>query len=735
MGDGFDDVLGDDHWQEAASTPAPRHEILLAGLNAGQCDSVSRLSGANLILAGAGTGKTRVLTTRLGILLDAQEVQPWQILCVTFTNKAARNMADRIAAMGVQGAKDVWLGTFHGIAARILRRHAQVVGLQSDFTIINSDDQKRLLLRIVRDNQWDEKHHPPAVILNLIQRQKDRGVLPDHVSVEDNVTIGKIPLQEFYHLYQQQLVQLQAVDFGDLLLHNLTIFRLDPGVGQQYQRQFHYILVDEYQDTNVAQYLWLRFLALGHGNICCVGDDDQSIYGWRGAEVGNILKFESDFADAKLYRLEQNYRSSPDILGAANGLIRNNKSRLGKDLFSQRNDSNKVQVVSLSDDRAEARRVVGDIEGQLRGAQNMEYALSETAVLVRTGAQTRGFEEQFIARHIPYRIVGGMRFYEREEIRDALAYLRLISQPADDLAFLRIINKPARGIGATSLGKLQDLARIHQVPLAKITEKSYEFNELSGPVRKKLAAFQNQLDHWRDFAGRQNLVTLVQHVLEESGYASMWRNSKKLEAEGKVENLQELLKAVEPFTSLSGFLEHVSLIMDVDAESHVAGVGIMTLHAAKGLEFEQVYLPGWEEGLFPNQRAIDEKGEAGIEEERRLAYVGLTRAKNRVVILHCASRMLHGRWMSSIASRFIDELPGEFVTGKPQKVSLQDRLDRCFDNGLRQNKSYDMSANTAPRAQRTARRLPNLSLGDLCTHAKFGEGTILAIDGDILTIR
>jgi len=568
-------------------------------LNPAQREAVETIEGPVLLLAGAGTGKTRALTARLAHILSRGQVRPWQILAVTFTNKAAREMRERIAALVGPAAQEIWLGTFHALGARILRRHAELAGLRSDFTILDADDQLRLLKQILEAENVDDRRWPPRLMMHAIQRWKDRALTPDRIGPSEAGQLAGGKAARIYKLYQERLHILNAADFGDLILHCVTLLTAHDDVLESYRRRFHHIMVDEYQDTNVAQYLWLRLLARGHGNICCVGDDDQSIYGWRGAEVGNILRFERDFPGAAIIRLEKNYRSTAHILGAASGLIAKNRDRLGKTLWTDRDGGDKVVLQGVWDGAEEARRVCERLEILMeQGA-----SLSETAVLVRAGFQTREFEERLMTLGLPYRVVGGARFYEREEIRDAIAYLRVVRQPSDDLALERIINKPARGIGKTTLQALHDLARRDSRPLFDAARQLLEDPGMKPAARRSLAAIIDDFIRWRDLAARRDHLHLAAAVLEESGYTDFWRQSKKPEAPGKLENLKELLTAMEAFESLEEFLEHVSLVMENEERAGTAEAGfvsLMTLHAAKGLEFDTVFLPGWEEGLFPN---------------------------------------------------------------------------------------------------------------------------------------
>jgi DNA helicase-2/ATP-dependent DNA helicase PcrA len=703
-----------------------------------------------LVLAGAGTGKTRVLTTRLAHILEGRRAYPGEILAVTFTNKAAREMRERLSAMIGQAGDGVWLGTFHALAARILRRHAETVGLTSSFTILDSDDQLRLLKQLIVAANIDERRWPARALLGAIERWKDRGLVPDKVPEADVGDWADGRAIALYRDYQQRLATVNAVDFGDLLLHNLTLFTQNPEILGTYQHRFRYLLVDEYQDTNVAQYLWLRLLAQFHGNLCCVGDDDQSIYSWRGAEIGNILKFENDFPGALIVRLEENYRSTPEILGAAAGVIAHNRGRLGKTLWTQANGGDKVMVRGLWDAEQEARWVGDEIEALQRRKQR----LSEVAILVRAGFQTREFEERFIALALPYRVIGGPRFYERQEIRDALAYLRLVRQPADDLAFERIVNVPRRGIGTATLQLLHQAARALGLPLVEAARHLIAEDKLPRAGRNALAAFLTALDRWRAEVDRLTHTDLVQIVLDESGYTGMWQADNSPDAPGRLENLKELVVAMAEFDSLAGFLEHVSLVMDNAADSSGDMVSLMTLHSAKGLEFDTVFLPGWEEGLFPSLRSVEEHGLKGLEEERRLAYVGLTRARHRAYVSYAANRRIHGQWQSSARSRFIDELPDdaiEVVTETGLGAAPAWGASATSGNwtgaspgwGAAWNQTQSARAMRQPLLIESARpplrgqevrKVGGFSVGDRVFHQKFGYGMVRAVEDNKLTI-
>ncbi len=709
----------------------------LEPLNAGQRAAVEGMDGAWLVLAGAGTGKTRVLTTRLAHLVNTGKAYPSQILAVTFTNKAALEMKERISAMmGGAPVEGWWLGTFHSLAARMLRRHADLVGLSSNYTILDTDDQVRLLKQIMEVNGVDTKKWAPKMCISFIDRWKDRALLPDQVSSEmgGDVVDGKMPV--LYKLYQECLRAVNACDFGDLLLHMITILKnpQHKSVLEEYHRRFRYIMVDEYQDTNVAQYLWLRLLAQGSGNICCVGDDDQSIYGWRGAEVGNILKFEEDFEDANIVRLEQNYRSTNTILKASGKLIKNNGARLGKDLWSKQGDGEKIKLCGLWDGQAEARWVGEEIEQLQRGAaESKKVTLNEVAVLVRTGFQTREFEERFIKLGLPYRVIGGARFYERMEIRDMLAYLRVTMQQNDDLALERIINTPRRGIGNTTIKTLYAHARTHGISLYKAIIDLTQTDELRPKMRATLMKLMDDFERWRAALDTIKHNEVANLILEESGYLDMWKVDKTPEAPGRVENLRELISGMGEYDSLEEFLEHVALVLENQESSDGEYVSLMTLHGAKGLEFDYVFLPGWEEGLFPSQRTMDESGVKGLEEERRLAYVGMTRARRGVFISYATSRNMYGSWNNAIPSRFIDELPDDLVDLMSQSGMVQAGRSRHWDSSGYKAKVKAKPADAYDRKVKSESG-ETLSRGDRVFHSKFGYGRIINIDGHKLDI-
>lgn len=736
-------------------------------LNPEQRLAVETTDGPVLVLAGAGTGKTRVLTTRVAHLLATNKARPWEILAVTFTNKAAREMKHRVGDLiggVVEGMQ--WLGTFHSIGAKILRRHAELAGLKADFTILDADDQVRLMKQIIQAENIDEKRWPARHLAGLIDHWKNRGWAPSEVPEADARSFADGRGRKLYAAYQERLKVLNAADFGDLLLENLRIFRGHADVLADYQRRFRYMLVDEYQDTNVAQYLWLRLLAQSGRNICCVGDDDQSIYGWRGAEVDNILRFEKDFPGAIVIRLERNYRSTSHILGAASHLIAHNESRLGKTLFTDAVDpeAGKVSVASSWDSEEEARAIGEEIE-QL---QRQGHKLNEIAILVRASFQMRSFEDRFVSLGLPYRVIGGPRFYERQEIRDALAYFRAAAQPADDLAFERIVNVPRRGIGEATAKLLHDRARARRVPLMEAAAELIQTDELAARTRTALRDLLTAFARWRGQLDSLPHTEVAEIILEESGYTEMWQADRSADAPGRLENLKELVRSMEDFDTMAGFLEHISLVMDADAEGEDDKVNIMTLHSAKGLEFETVFLPGWEEGLFPSQRTLDENGRAGLEEERRLAYVGITRAKKRANIRFASNRRVHGLWQAGVPSRFLDELPeahvdvvedtntyGGYGMGSygASRFDLRDPFANTYETpgwqraqknkgSAERDRGYgDFGVRPGSRviegelvAKSVTPGGSDFSLGQRVFHQKFGYGRIEAIEGNKLTI-
>jgi DNA helicase-2/ATP-dependent DNA helicase PcrA len=702
----------------------------LDGLNTAQRDAVEATEGPVLVLAGAGTGKTRVLTTRFAHILLSRRAFPNQILTVTFTNKAAREMRERVGKIIGQAAEGLWLGTFHALGARMLRRFADRVGLQNNFSILDTDDQLRLLKQVMEAARVDAKRWPPNALMAQIQRWKDRGFMPGDIPADQDTDFANGHAQALYRAYQDRLKVLNAADFGDLLLLTTHLLKTDPEVLATYHRAFRYILVDEYQDTNLVQYFWLRLLAQAHKNICCVGDDDQSIYSWRGAEIENILKFERDFPGAKIVKLEANYRSTAPILAAASHLISHNEGRLGKTLHSGRNDATgeNVEVVALWDSEEEARMVGGRVETFRRDGDS----LAEMAILVRAGFQTRAFEERMITLGVPYRIIGGLRFYERAEIRDAIAYLRVLAQPADDLAFERIVNTPKRGVGDTTLRAMHERARIAQVSLYTATEMLVKAGELRGKLRETLGGLLRYFDQWRTMLPTEGHVVTLATLLDESGYTGMWQADKSPDAPGRLENLKELVRAMADFETLQGFLDHVALVMENEENSDDAKLSMMTLHGAKGLEFDTVFLPGWEEGVFPNQRSLDEGGLKSLEEERRLAYVGITRARKRCIISHAANRRIYANWQSSIPSRFIEELPKAFIRSSGSAAIDQAKRLAApvqFPLAARRPRETDIW-----EQQARPMRADKIPVGARVFHQKFGYGIVVAADDDRLDI-
>ena len=741
--------------QAIAARPSP----YLDQLNPAQRAAVEALDGPVLMLAGAGTGKTKALTCRIAHLLTTGRARPHEILSVTFTNKAAREMKSRVAELLGQSVEGMpWMGTFHSICVKLLRRHAELVGLKSSFTILDTDDQIRLLKQLLVASDVDDKRWPARQLAGIIDQWKNRAWGPENVPAAEEGAFNH-RATEFYAAYQERLKALNAVDFGDLLLHVVKIFQTQPDVLQQYQQWFKYILVDEYQDTNVAQYLWLRLLAGGHKNICCVGDDDQSIYGWRGAEVGNILKFEKDFAGAKTVRLEQNYRSTPHILAAASAVISGNTGRLGKELWTDLDEGEKLRLIGHWDAEEEARWIGDEIEALQQGSRGLDkFSPDQMAILVRASHQMRAFEDRFLTIGLPYRVIGGPRFYERMEIRDAMAYFRLVCSPSDDLAFERIVNTPKRGLGDKAQQKIQSMARQEGIALTEGARLLLEAKGLSGKGALELGRLVDGLGRWRKAMQDQSIShqELAEVILDESGYTEMWQNDKTPEAAGRLENLKELVKALDQFENLQGFLEHVSLVMDNERDEAGEKVSIMTLHAAKGLEFPAVFLPGWEDGLFPSQRSMDETGQRGLEEERRLAYVGITRAERLCTICFAGNRRIFGQWQSSMPSRFIDELPADHVDvltppslygGAYGMQSEASNLAVDMENigggyaspGWKRLQSQSAEPPISqPResAHMTidAVAVSSFTIGVRVFHQKFGYGSVSETEGDKLTI-
>ncbi|WP_018428561.1 UvrD-helicase domain-containing protein [Hoeflea sp. 108] len=779
-----------------AARQAPSAPDYLKGLNPEQRQAVETTEGPVLVLAGAGTGKTRVLTTRIAHILSQGRAYPSQVLAVTFTNKAAREMKQRIGHLVGEAVEGMpWLGTFHSIGVKMLRRHAELAGLRSDFTILDTDDVIRLIKQLIQAEGLDDKRWPARQFAMMIDGWKNKGLGPSEIPEGDARSFANGKGRELYRAYQDRLQTLNACDFGDLLCHPIRIFRAYPDVLKEYHKRFKYILVDEYQDTNTAQYMWLRLLAQetgapGQKNVCCVGDDDQSIYGWRGAEVDNILRFDKDFPGAVVIRLERNYRSTAHILGAAAHLIAHNEGRLGKTLFTEQADPDDAKVnVHAAWDSEEEARAVGETIEQL---QRQKHNLNDMAILVRASFQMREFEDRFVTLGLNYRVIGGPRFYERQEIRDAMAYFRVVAQGADDLAFERIVNVPKRGLGEATIRQIHDTARALGMPMLQAAAQLAESDELKPKPRAALREVAANFERWQKALDNTPHTELAEIILEESGYTDMWKNDRSAEAPGRLENLKELIRSMEEYESLRSFLEHVALVMDAEQDEQLDAVSIMTLHSAKGLEFETVFLPGWEEGLFPHQRALDEGGRSGLEEERRLAYVGLTRAKKNLHLWFVSNRRIHGLWQSTIPSRFLDELPEAHVevadagnsyggygggSRNPYGASRFDDVgQKSFSNTYatpgwqraQQNRTEATDRNWGSRSGHSVERIgygetdsgfgagrgsvkgrtidgelvaksvatepSRFKVGDRVFHQKFGNGNISAIDGNKLTI-
>lgn len=782
----FDEFDAFDGASLSARAMAARPAPYLDELNPAQRAAVEALDGPVLMLAGAGTGKTKALTSRIVHLLQTGRARPNEILSVTFTNKAAREMKNRVGRLLGQVVEGMpWLGTFHAICVKLLRRHAELVGLKSNFTILDTDDQIRLLKQLIAVNHIDEKRWPARQLAGVIDQWKNRAWTPSAVPAGEAAAYNNRGI-ELYEQYQTRLRELNACDFGDLLLHMVTIFQKHEDLLGQYRRWFKYILVDEYQDTNVAQYLWLRLLAGGHKNICCVGDDDQSIYGWRGAEVGNILRFEKDFPGANVVRLEQNYRSTPHILAAASGVIAGNEGRLGKTLWTDREDGEKVRLIGHWDGEEEARWIGEEIEALQRGTRGMApFDLDSMAILVRAAHQMRAFEDRFLSIGLPYRVIGGPRFYERLEVRDAIAYFRIVTSPDNDLAFERIVNTPKRGLGDKAQLTIQATARAHGVGLVEGARIAVDEGLIKGKGGAQLRKLVEDISRWnaltrgprlvvddasddsvlddinaplqpRFGAPEMSHVELAEMILDESGYTAMWQNDKSPEAPGRLENLKETVKALEQFDDLGGFLEHISLVMDNDQSGEGAKVSIMTLHGSKGLEFPAVFLPGWEDGLFPSQRSMDESGQKGLEEERRLAYVGITRAEALCTISFAGNRRVFGQWQSQMPSRFVDELPAEHVevltppglygggygAASPKASGLEARVASANVYNSPGWKRMQERSSARPTSQPKESRhtlidldaISSHTMGERVFHQKFGYGVITGIEGDKLEV-
>lgn len=740
--------------ERAKGNIAPPNPPYLNGLNEEQAEAVLTTEGPVLILAGAGTGKTRVLTTRIGHILSTGMARPNEILAVTFTNKAAREMKNRIGSMiggMVEGMP--WLGTFHSIGVKVLRRHAEMADLKSNFTILDTDDSLRLLKQLLKAENIDEKRWPPRRLATIIDGWKNRGLTPEKVPSNERGLFAEGRGVKLYAEYQKRLKELNAVDFGDLLLEMNKLLADNPDILKEYHRRFKYIMVDEYQDTNVAQYMWLRLIAQGTGNICCVGDDDQAIYGWRGAEVDNILRFEKDFPGAKIIRLERNYRSTGHILAAASGLIANNEDRLGKTLHTEDGLGDQVTLKGVWDDAEEARTIGDEIEA----LQTKDHSLNEIAILVRASFQMRAFEDRFVTLGLPYRVIGGPRFYERMEIKDACAYFDVVLNPANDLKFERIINTPKRGLANATLEVLHHHARARGISLFESAMEIVDTGELRPKPRGSLRALIERFGHWRSLLESTPHTELAEQILDDSGYTEMWQKDKSPQAQTRLENLKELIRYMGEFENLAGFMEHVSLVMDADADSDGDRVNLMTLHAAKGLEFDTVFLPGWEEGLFPHQRSLDEEGKAGLEEERRLGYVGITRAKKNSHISFTQNRRIHGSWVTQPPSRFIDELPESNIEVIEQMGNFGGYATSRFEN-MPQNYERNPSS-TAKTAKNYNRKsaanfaksidaktiegkviakktmTTDFKVGERIFHQKFGYGEITQINGDTLDIN
>ena len=717
----------------------------LSLLNPKQLEAVESIQGPNLVLAGAGTGKTGVLTTRLARILMENMALPGEILSVTFTNKAANEMKSRVGNLigdMVTGLK--WLGTFHSIGAQILRQYPEKVGLKNGFIILDTDDQLRLLKQIIKEENIDDKKWSAKGLLSLIDNWKNKGLSPNQISSDDGDYFANGKGKVLYKKYQDQLKFFNAADFGDLILECIRLFNENPDILESFQNRFKYMLVDEYQDTNTSQYTLLKLLSGKWKNICCVGDDDQSIYSWRGAEVTNILKFEKDFLDSKIIRLEQNYRSTGNILAAASKLIEANESRFGKTLWTSSNGGEKVSVTSTWDGEEEARIITDEIEQQSLNKKNLD----EVAILVRASFQMREFEDRFVSIGLPYKVIGGPRFYERKEIRDANAYFRLAIQPNDSLALERILNVPKRGIGETTLKKIKDYAKNNNIPTIDSIRDLIKTSEIKPKTKISLGHFIELTERWNDLIAKRNHYEMAEIILEDSGYLEMLRNDDTITAAGRLDNIKELFRSIEPFESLNAYLEHISLVMEIDKNPEGNKVSLMTLHAAKGLEFDYVFLPGWEEGVFPNQRSLDEGGVKSLEEERRLAYVGITRAKIKSSIFYAANRKMHNQWLSSIPSRFVNELPEDnievnlshFSGNKGNFTDIKE--DDIFDQsdystpGWERAKIQSLSNKRIQEEEKIISVDTNskFSPGMLVMHKKFGKGKIQTVDGKKLTI-
>lgn len=698
---------------------------LLTQLNPPQKQAVETTDGALLVLAGAGTGKTRVLTARLAHIIRQGLANPDEVLAVTFTNKAAREMAERVEELIGRPTAGMWLGTFHALSARLLRKYAERLGLRRDFVILTPDDQTRVIIQLMTEKGLDETRYPAKQVMHVFGKWKDNAWTPEDVPQGDAGYLNNKGVS-LYKAYQERLKGLNACDFGDLLLHVVTLFKTQPDILERYQRQFRYILVDEYQDTNVVQYLWLRLLALGHKNICVVGDDDQSIYGWRGAQVGNILRFEEDFPGAGVVRLEQNYRSTGHILKAASALIAHNSQRHDKTLWTRDNDGLPIEIATAWDEKEEARSIVNEVQKHFDGGG----AYSDCAILLRTAAQTRAFEEQLVKVGMPYLIIGGQKFYERKEVRDALAYLRLTHARSDDLAFERIVNVPKRGVGEATVKTIRELGRMHGISAFEATKRALEEGVFKGKAQSALRGFVDLIEGWQD-AREWQTDQLMERILEESGYLLMLKEDKnREEARGRIDNLKELVRSMQEYADIGAYLEHIALVTDADADDNTDAVRMMTVHGAKGLEFDTVFLPGFEEGLFPHQRSLDDTGTDGLEEERRLAYVALTRGQRRVVLSHASSRRLYGNYMPTSPSRFINDLPEENIKRMASSNPSQRAWQPDYGDNWSPRRAKEtplLGAENTFAAQREGAE--GLEVGKRVFHDKFGYGRVKRHEG------
>lgn len=708
---------------------APSSEQHLLQLNEAQKQAVLNTQGPLLVLAGAGTGKTKVLTTRIMHIMSQSLARPSQILAVTFTNKAAAEMKERIN--NIVDCSGIWLGTFHSLAARILRYHADHFGLTPNFTIVNNDDQTRLIKSIMESMHFNTSQTKPKLIAHIISAWKDRGVTPEKITNSDIKNEKQSIASSIYETYQKQLLNSNCVDFGDLTLYNNRLFMEKPEILSHYQNIFKYILVDEYQDTNAAQYLWIRMLASHHRNICCVGDDDQSIYSWRGAEVANILRFDKDFKDAKIIRLEQNYRSTTPILVAASSVIKRNRVRHGKQLWTDKEGGNKINIIECYNDKEEARYITKEIENKIKAGQ---FRPSQIAILIRASFQTRTFEECFNANTIAYKIVGGFKFYERMEIRDALAYLRVALNHNDNLALERIINTPKRAIGNSTLQAIKNYAQEYSIGIFTAIEEMIKKSLFKPKMHSTLQHMTELFSRWNTKINSEKPYDAAKNILEESGYINMWKQEKSEEGRTRVENLHELLRAIAEFDSIEEYIQHASLVMENDADASTEQVNIITLHGAKGLEFEAVYLPGWEEGIFPHQKTLQEEGEKGLEEERRIAYVGITRAKSELTISYAKTRRIYNEFINSAPSRFISEIPESIITSKSANDFSYSGASFAFcDPATTKFNNYNKKTpnnNVNNSAHDNSPWRP----GGKVSHPKFGTGIIISKTDDNITI-